>query len=50
MEFVSANKELANEDNNLTILPLKVLQTIRDPYEALLVQPQGVMQATEHHR
>ncbi|MBW2737857.1 MAG: hypothetical protein JRE64_03200 [Deltaproteobacteria bacterium] len=47
MEFVRVNEKLTNEGNNLTILPLKILQPLRDPYDALLVQPIGTMQVTE---
>ena len=47
MEFVRVNDKLANEGNSLTILPLKILQPLRAPYDAMLVQPIGTMQATE---
>lgn len=48
MEFVRVNEKLTHGDNNLTILPLKILQPLRDPYDALLVQPIGTMQASEN--
>ncbi len=47
MEFVRVNEKLANEDNSLSVLPLKILQPSRDLYDALLVQPLGTMQSTE---
>jgi len=47
MNFVRVNEKLTNKGNNLTILPLKILQPLRDPYDALLVQPLGTIQATE---
>ena len=46
MEFVRVKEKLTQEGNNLTILPLKILQPLRVPYDALLVQPVGNMQAT----
>ena len=49
MDFVRASTKLTNEDENLSVLPLKILQPLRDLYDALLVQPLGAMQATEQH-
>ena len=48
IEFVGVNEKLTNEGNSLTILPLKILQPLRDPYDALLVQPIGTMQANDY--
>ena len=49
MNFVRVNNKLANEENSLSVVPLKILQPLRDTYDALLVQPLGTMQATEQH-
>lgn len=49
MNFVSVNEKLANEENNLSVLQLKILQPLRDTYDALLVQPLGAMQANEQY-
>lgn len=47
MNFMRVSEKLTGESTCLTLLPLKILQPLRDTYDALFVQPCGDLQATK---
>ena len=48
MRIEQVENVLRKGGEQLSMLPLHALSTVREPYEALLLQPRGLVEATEH--